>query len=158
MPGSGKTSVGKKLQWLSARRCVDTDEMIEKEYGKISEIFEKNGEEYFRNLETKTAEFLSKKDKLIISTGGGFVMREENVAFLKKNGKIFYLRAGLSSLLERVSGNDCRPLLRGDPEGKLKALIAERAPVYERVADHIVDTDGRTVADISKEILSFIGA
>jgi shikimate kinase len=132
--------------------------MIEKEYGKISEIFEKNGEEYFRNLETKTAEFLSQKDKLIISTGGGFVMREENVAFLKKNGKIFYLRAGLSSLLERVSGNDCRPLLRGDPEGKLKALIAERAPVYERVADHIVDTDGRTVADISKEILSFIGA
>jgi shikimate kinase len=156
MPGAGKTSVGKKLEWLSARRCVDTDEMIEKEYGKITEIFEKYGEGYFRNLETKTAEFLSQKDKLIISTGGGFMMREENVRLLKKNGKIFYLRAELSSLLERVSGNDNRPLLRGDPEGKLKALIAARDPVYERAADHIVDTDGRTVAAIAKEILSFM--
>jgi shikimate kinase len=156
MPGAGKTSVGKKLEWLSARRCVDTDEMIEKEYGKITEIFEKYGEGYFRNLETKTAEFLSQKDKLIISTGGGFMMREENVRLLKKNGKIFYLRAELSSLLERVSGNDNRPLLRGDPEGKLKVLIAERDPVYERAADHIVDTDGRTVAAIAKEILSFM--
>jgi shikimate kinase len=157
MPGAGKTSVGKKLEWLSARRCVDTDEMIEKEYGKISDIFAKYGEEYFRNLETKTAELLSQKDKLIVSTGGGFMMRAENVALLKKNGKIFYLRAGLPTLLERVSGNDCRPLLRGDPEGKLKELIAARAPVYERAADHIVDTDGRTLADIAKEILSYMG-
>jgi shikimate kinase len=84
------------------------------------------------------------------------MMREENVRLLKKNGKIFYLRAELSSLLERVSGNDNRPLLRGDPEGKLKVLIAERDPVYERAADHIVDTDGRTVAAIAKEILSFM--
>jgi shikimate kinase len=156
MPGAGKTSVGKKLEWLSARRCVDTDEMIEREYGKISDIFAKYGEGYFRDLETKTAESLSQKDKLIVSTGGGFMMREENVRFLKQNGKIFYLRAGLSTLLERVSGNDNRPLLRGDPEGKLKELIATRAPVYERVADHIVDTDGRTVAEIAKEILSYM--
>lgn len=156
MPGAGKTSVGKKLEFLSGKKCVDTDEMIEEKYGKINDIFASRGEAYFRNLESETAEKISLRDNLIVSTGGGFMMREKNVAHLKKNGKIFFLRARLETLAERVSGNDARPLLKGGAEKKLQELIAVRTPVYERAADYIIDTDGKKIADIAAEILSFM--
>lgn len=157
MMGVGKTSVGKKLEWLSGRKCVDTDEIIVEKYGKIADIFQNYGEEYFRNLETETAEKLSVKDNLIISTGGGLVMREKNVELLKKNGKIFFLRASLSTLLSRVSVNDSRPLLKEGAEKKLRELMPVRTPVYEKAADYIIDTDNRTVAEIAQEILSCMG-
>lgn len=153
MMGAGKTSVGRKLQFLTGRQCVDTDDIIVEKYGKISDIFENYGEAYFRNLETQTAEILAGKDNLIVSTGGGFVLREENVNFLKRNGKIFYLRARLSTLVERVGDGDSRPLLRDGAEKKLAQLMVTRAPVYERVADYIVDTDGKTVTGVAQEIL-----
>ncbi len=157
MMGVGKTSVGKKLEWLSKRVCVDTDELIVQKHGKIADIFERYGEEYFRNLETETAEKLSKRDNLIISTGGGLVMREKNVELLKKKGKIFFLRATLDTLLSRVTVNDSRPLLKENAENKLRQLISTRTPVYEAAADYIIDTDNRSVADIAQEILSLMG-
>lgn len=154
MMGVGKTSVGKKLEWLSGRKCVDTDEIIVRQYGKIADIFERYGEPYFRDLETQTAEQLSEKDNLVISTGGGLVLRQKNVELLKKNGKIFFLRASLDTLVSRVSVNDSRPLLKEGAEKKLRELIPVRTPVYEAAADYIIDTDHRTVADIAQEILS----
>lgn len=157
MMGVGKTSVGKKLEFLSKRKCVDTDEIIEEKYGKITDIFEQKGEPYFRDLETEVAKMLGKKDNLIVSTGGGLVMRSENVAYLKENGKIFFLRAKIETLLERVAGNNARPLLKDGAEKKLKELIPVRTPVYEGAADHIIDTDGRTVADVAAEILLYMG-
>lgn len=154
MMGAGKTSVGKKLAFLTGRQCVDTDEMIVEKYGKISDIFEKYGEAYFRNLETQTAQALSVRDGLVVSTGGGFVLREENVTCLKKSGKIFYLRATLPTLLKRVGQDDSRPLLKDGAEKNLTRLLELRAPIYERVADCIIDTDGKTVAEVAQEILN----
>lgn len=155
MMGVGKTSVGKKLEFLSKRRQVDTDEMIVERYGNIAQIFATKGEQYFRDLETEMAKLLSEKDGLIISTGGGFVLREQNAEYLKKNGKIFFLRAKLDTLVGRVSGNNDRPLLMDGAEKKLRELMPVRTPIYEKVADHIIDTDGRTIADIANEILMY---
>ncbi|MBR7100475.1 MAG: shikimate kinase [Clostridia bacterium] len=155
MMGVGKSTVGKKLQWLSGKTCVDTDLLIVQKHGQISEIFEKYGEEHFRNLETQTVQSLAKRDNLIISTGGGLVLREQNVSLLKEKGKIFFLRASLQTLLSRVTVNAARPLLSLGAEQKLRSLLPVRTPVYERVADYIIDTDERTVDDIAREILSY---
>lgn len=154
MMGVGKTSVGKKLEFLTKSKCVDTDEMIVEKHGKISDIFANYGEKYFRDLETEVAEKLSKTDNLIIATGGGFVLRKENADFLKQNGKIVFLRAKLETLLSRVACNDSRPLLKEGAEKKLKELLPVRTPIYESVADYILDTDGKTVSEIANEILN----
>lgn len=154
MMGAGKTSVGQAIAALSGRRFADTDALIEEKYGKITYIFAQRGEGYFRDLETETARELSAADGLVVATGGGFVLRAENCEFLKKNGKIFFLRAQLPTLLARVEGDTSRPLLQGGAEKKLRELLPVRTPVYERAADYIVDTDGRGVEDIAREILS----
>ena len=154
MMGAGKTSVAQSLARLSGRRAVDTDALIEEKYGKITDIFAAHGEAYFRDLETETARALSAWDDLVIATGGGFVLRQENCDLLKKKGKIFFLRARLETLLARVAGDASRPLLAGGAEKKLRELLPVRTPVYERAANYIVDTDGRGVEDIAREILS----
>ena len=154
MMGAGKTSVGQAIAALSGRRFADTDALIEEKYGKITDIFAQRGEGYFRDLETETARELSAADGLVVATGGGFVLRAENCGLLKKNGKIFFLRAQLPTLLARVEGDTSRPLLQGGAEEKLRELLPVRTPVYERAANYIVDTDGRGVEDIAREILS----
>ncbi|MDE6059549.1 MAG: shikimate kinase [Clostridia bacterium] len=153
MMGAGKSTVGFQLARLAGKKWVDTDYLIEKRYGKISDIFASRGEAYFRALETDTVRSLSQKDGLVISTGGGLVMREENCALLKENGKIVFLRAKLQTLLSRVKLDGTRPLLKeGNVEEKLTALLEERMPVYERVSDLIVDTDGKKKYEIAREI------
>lgn len=156
MPASGKTSVSRALSKLTGREVYDTDEKIVEKYGAISEIFENYGETAFRNLETEEVKNASALDNLIISTGGGCVLREVNVAFLKTNGKIVYLRTSLQTLLSRVNGDSTRPLLKGGAEEKMKKLFAERTPVYESISDEIIDTDGKTVEEIASGIAELI--
>ena len=91
MMGAGKTTVGIKIAETVGLRWYDTDDVIVENHGKISDIFKRYGEEYFRKLETETVAKLSKKDGLVISVGGGLVLKEENVELLKRNGKIVYL-------------------------------------------------------------------
>ncbi len=151
MPGAGKSTVGRALAEISERQLVDIDAEIEKKYGPIPAIFDSHGEEYFRALETEEVRALG--EGLIVSTGGGLVLREENVALLKERGKLIYLRTGLETLIGRVRGDTSRPLLRGDPAERLKLQLAARKETYERVADLTVDTDGRTPAEIARGIL-----
>ena len=105
MMGAGKTTVGIKIAEKLGRRWYDTDEVITQQYGKISDIFEDKGEEYFRGLETQTVKSLSAETDLVISVGGGLVLRAENVELLKQNGKIFFLRAKKQTLLARLQGD-----------------------------------------------------
>ena len=98
MMGSGKTTVSLALSKLLGWERLDTDERIVDRYGNITDIFEKQGEGYFRELETQICAELSQKDRLVISTGGGLVLRKENVELLKKNGVLVYLRAGIPTL------------------------------------------------------------
>ena len=129
MPGSGKSTVGKLLD-IEGFAFVDTDAEIEKRCGcTIRELIETKGEAYFRNLETEVIREVSSGSGLIISTGGGAILREENVRCLKRNGKLFFLNADLS----RLQATDSRPL--SDTYEKLAKLYAERRRIYQETAD-----------------------
>lgn len=159
MMGAGKTSVGVRIAELTGRRWYDTDQMIVDRHGNISDIFEYYGEEYFRRLESSIVKELSEKDHLIISTGGGLVLKRENNELLQANGKIVFLRASLETLAERLHVDDSRPLLQsrsGILSEKLAELLRVRTPVYEHVADFIVDVDGKTVDETAREVIDTV--
>ena len=156
MMGVGKSSVGVRVAERTGRMWYDTDVVISDRHGRISDIFEFYGEAHFRALETEIVRELSARDGLVISTGGGLVLKPENNELLKKNGKIFFLRASFETLLKRVRADETRPLLKntGKTAETLGKLLKERTPVYEHVADYIIDTDGRTVQEIADEIVA----
>lgn len=156
MMGVGKSSVGIRISELTGKRWYDTDIVISDRHGTISDIFEFYGEAHFRSLETDVVRELVESDNLIISTGGGLVLKYENNEILKRNGKIFFLRASFEALLSRVRADESRPLLKdtGKMAEKLRELLNERTPVYEHVADYIVDTDGKTVDEVAREVIA----
>ena len=156
MMGAGKTTIGIKIAELTGRRWYDTDGCIVDKHGKISDIFEYYGEAHFRRLETDIVKELSQKDGLIISSGGGLVLKKENNEMLQKNGKIVFLRAGLETLAKRLKVDGERPLLQTSTENirdRLARLLKERTPIYEHVSDLIVDVDGKTPEEIAKEVV-----
>ena len=132
MPGSGKSTVGKCIA-LDGFTFVDTDSEIEKRCGcTIKELIARKGETYFRDLETQVIYDISKETCQIISTGGGAILREENVKSLKQNGKLFFLDANLN----RLQATDDRPL--SDTVEKLRKLYDERIGIYRKTADVVV--------------------
>ena len=159
MMGCGKTAVGKVLAQALSYAWVDTDELIVSRYGDITDIFKEKGVSYFRDLETETVKALAQKDRLVISTGGGIVLKAENIFLLKEKGKIVYLRARKETLVGRLQGDDTRPLLQtGEPlDEKIERLLKERGEIYEDIADVTVDVDKKTPEEIVKEILLRIG-
>lgn len=132
MPGSGKSTVGRLLN-LEGFEFVDTDAEIEKRCGyTIKELISEKGEAYFRDLESEVIRDVSMESCRIISTGGGAILREQNVKHLKQNGKLFFINAELSRLI----ATDDRPL--SDTKDKLYKLYAERINIYQSTADVIV--------------------
>ena len=161
MMGAGKTTIGIKIAELTGRRWYDTDGVIVDRHGKISDIFEYYGEAHFRKIETEIVKDLAQKDGLVISTGGGLVLKKENNALLQENGKIVFLRASVETLAKRLKVDGERPLLQTSTENlrdRLERLLKERAPVYEHVADFAVDVDGKTPETIAEEIIALINA
>ena len=159
MMGVGKTTVGVKIAEKTGRRWYDTDGIIVDRHGKISDIFEYYGEEHFRAIETEIVKELSQMNDLVISTGGGLVLKEENDVLLKAGGKIVFLRASEETLLSRLAGDTTRPLLNDRTEtlrARLRELLVERTPVYESVADCIVDVDGKTPDEIADEVVKAV--
>ena len=152
MPGCGKTTVI-NLCKQTGKEVWDTDEYIESLHGKISDIFAEFGEEHFRKLETEAVREICKNDNCYISTGGGCVMREENVRLFKESGTIVYLKAGIGTLLKRLEDDNSRPLLVGNKEERLTELLNKRALVYENVSDIVIDTDGLTPQEVLENIL-----
>lgn len=152
--GTGKTTISRRLSKLYGMKSVDVDRLIaEREGLSISEIFELHGEEYFRVLETKLLEELESRHNTVVSCGGGAALRAQNVAAMKRIGRIVLLDASPETVLERVKRNDNRPLLRGRKtiEG-ISELMNERMPRYEAAADIIIQTDGKSLDDICHEI------
>ena len=157
MMGAGKTTIGIKIAELTGRRWYDTDGVIVDKHGKISDIFEYYGEAHFRKLETETVRELVKMDNLVLSTGGGLVLKSENNALLKANGEIVFLRASFETLSKRLIVDGTRPLLQTSTESisdRLEKLMKERAPIYEHVADYVVDVDGKTPEELAREIVA----
>lgn len=154
--GAGKTSVGDCYAREYGLTLIDTDQSIETAAGMtISRIFETQGEEAFRRLETGVLEdLLAHADHSIISVGGGLPLREENRALLKKLGRVVYLDVSPESVADRL-GEDVsdRPmLLGGDVEAKIRGLLSARRPVYLGVSHVVVDVNGRRVEEIVEEI------
>lgn len=156
MPGAGKTFIGEKLAKLLVQfSYIDTDAEIEKRMTmKISDIFEKFSEKYFRELEKNIIEELSKSKNKIISIGGGAFQNEENIKALKKNGIIFYLQASPTEIYERIKNETQRPLLRGikQPKQKLKNMLNNREKNYLK-ADITIQTDKRPAYTILDNII-----
>ena len=144
MPGSGKTTIGKALAEKTGREFIDTDEMIVASHGVISDIFAEKGEEFFRMVETEKVKEASLKNGVIISTGGGAVLKKENVWALKQNGTIFFLNRPL----EDIMPTDDRPLSR-DYEA-LKKRFEERYDIYTSSADYEIHVDGRVENAVSR--------
>jgi len=137
MPGSGKSAVGKILAEKTGKPLADTDQLIVRNAGKpIPDIFREDGEPAFRSLESGIIRELSKQGGQVISTGGGAVLRPENVTALRQNGRLFWLDRNPDDLVP----TDDRPL--ADTEAKMKQLYIEREPVYRAAADEIIPVRG----------------
>ena len=153
--GCGKSSIAVKLSYRLKQPVTDMDRWIEKKQGKtISEIFEQEGEEAFRRMETDALRQLKETAKnQVISAGGSAPVREENRVLMKEIGKVIYLRAKPETLYERVKEDKSRPLLQcEDPLERIRTLLSQRREAYEAAADLIVDVDDKNFGQILYEI------
>jgi shikimate kinase len=155
--GTGKTAVGRELSRLLSMQLVDVDAEIEAgQKMTINEMFQRLGEKYFRDLETETIRRVAAGKNLIISTGGGAVLREENMEALRENGIVFCLDAHPETILKRTNRSENRPLLRTeDPMAKIKELMNFRRPFYKK-AGMLIDTEGKTPLQIAEEIVETV--
>lgn len=155
--GTGKTEVGKEIARLLGVRFIDIDTEIEKtEKMTIKEIFKLFGEQRFREIETEMIKKISGYKDLVISTGGGAVLKQGNMDALKKNGVIVLLTATPETILERTGNNKDRPLLFVEnPLERIKELLDFRKPFYEK-ADIMIDTEDKTPLQIAEEIINKI--
>lgn len=155
--GAGKTTVAGLLAEAWGVGVRDTDADIEAAEGRaIADIFVDSGEDHFRELEiAAVAEALAGHDG-VLALGGGAVLDESTRALLAGHTVVF-LRVGLSDAVKRVGLGSGRPLLLGNVRGRIKALLDERTPIYESLATVVVDTDGRSPADVADEIRKALG-
>lgn len=158
--GSGKTTIGRQLSSSLEKKFIDTDLFIESRTGvNISTIFELEGEEGFRLRETNLLNDLLKQSDLIIATGGGIVLKDENRKILKKLGMVIYLRAHINDLVKRLKSDKNRPLIQNvDLTNKLETLYTQRDALYESVADCIIDTRSKKIKEIQNEIMEIISS
>jgi shikimate kinase len=156
MMGAGKSSVGRCLQRRTGLARLDTDEMVAAQFGiSIPEIFEKHGEDKFRHAEMELIRKLAPDRPAIITTGGGIVLRKENVDLLKQLGTVVWLCADEGMLFERASRRNDRPLLQKEnPRAVFSKLFREREPLYAAAADLRIDTSGKTHDEVSEMILN----
>jgi shikimate kinase len=153
--GAGKSAVGRQLARLLHLDFVDSDEEIEARTGvDIPFIFEKEGEAGFRKREARVIDDLSKRDGVVLATGGGAIMDPQNRNHLGARGFVIYLHTSVDQQLSRTRRGRERPLLADDdPRAVLELLMASREPLYREIADLTVDTDGRKVRAVANEIL-----
>jgi shikimate kinase len=158
MMGMGKSVVGKALEQKTGLPRFDTDEIISsKSKMPITEIFSTHGEEHFRNLETETLRSMSLEEPAIIVTGGGIVLRAENMDLLRQLGTVVWLDADEATLRTRIRGLSDRPLLQtANPRAALSELLAAREPLYRRAADLRVDVSQKNTQQIAELILENI--
>jgi shikimate kinase len=156
--GTGKSLVGKVLEQRTRFRRFDTDEIISlKLKMPIEKIFSIHGEEHFRELETETLRSLSAEERAIIVTGGGIVLRSENVDLLKRLGAVVWLDADEATLRTRIHRLSDRPLLRtANPEATVSELLQARESLYRNAADLRVDISQKNPEQIAELILKNI--
>lgn len=156
--GTGKTAVGKELARALRMKFINTDDLIEEESKlTIPQIFDKFGEEHFRQIEREMVARVSNLDNYVISTGGGVVLDPDNIQDLKRNGIVVCLKASPDAILKRTSSEKHRPLLEGaKPKEKIEKLLSYREPYYSISADYTIDTSSPPVDKIVAEIIKYL--
>ena len=149
--------VGSRLAQLLKKRVISTDNLIEKrERRSIAEIFRDSGEPYFRKLEKAVVQEISQEEDVIIDCGGGVPLDAGNMERLKRNFTVVYLRASAEFIFENLKRTKKRPLLDvPDPQAKIKELLEKREPFY-READIVLDTNNKSIEQISEDILKIL--
>jgi shikimate kinase len=157
--GTGKTTVARELASRLGYESVDADDIVEEAVGlSIAEIFAKSGEAGFRELESQAIEALVGKRRTVIGLGGGAVLREDNrLAIREAGGSVVWLTASVPTILVRLAADTTtasrRPNLTNSGGGEeVEALLAARTPLYRDCATLIVDTEGKSAADVAEEI------
>ena len=152
--GAGKSTIGKQLAARTGKQFMDSDREIEQRTGvTIDLIFEIEGEQGFRERETKIIDELTENSGIVLATGGGVVLSPHNRECLKQRGTVVYLNTTPEVLHQRTANDQNRPLLQTDDKfGRLKELLAERDPLYRETADLILDTEGLSTKQIVNKI------
>ena len=153
--GTGKTTISNALGYITGMPVVDIDKYIEEQENmSISDIFEKNGEEYFRKLETKALEDMQINAGKIVSCGGGVVLKDENIEIMKEAGRTVLLTAEPKTIYDRICENKDRPLLNNHMTVEyIEKMIADREKRYQKAAQVSIATDGKSRVEICGEIL-----
>jgi len=156
--GAGKSSVGKELARRLGGMVLDTDEHVENQTTtSVAEIFAAQGEETFRRYELVALEHAIVARYLVVATGGGIVTTQEALEILKHHHGVVFLDVSLEVALDRVRGDDhVRPLLSGDDEAAMKAIMDQRRPLYEEAADLTVVTNNRSIEQITDAIMTWV--
>ena len=155
MPGSGKTTVGRQLARRLGLPFFDSDHVIEERLGcTIRDFFAREGEAAFRDVEAQVLAELARAGNAVLATGGGAVLREENRRVLHEGGQVIYLRSSPEELHRRLRNDTQRPLLQvADPLAKLRALYAERDPLYREAAHFHIETGRPSVPTLVNMVL-----
>ena len=159
MMGCGKSTVGKRLAAALDRPFIDADRELERRLGvPIPTIFELEGEEGFRRRESALIEELTRRPGLVLATGGGVVLREENREALRGRGVVIYLVAALPELWMRLRHDRQRPLLSTpNPRQRIAELLEQRDPLYRQTAHHLVTTGRQPVEAVVTDIIETLG-
>ena len=154
--GAGKTSVGRQLAKAMNCEFLDSDKEIENRTGvNIPTIFDIEGESGFRTREQQMIDELTQRDGIVLATGGGAILAEENREWLQQRGTVIYLSASVEQLFKRTRRDRNRPLLQTDnPKQRIEELLEIRDPLYRQTADLILDTDGHSVSWVVDQTLA----
>lgn len=155
--GTGKSSVGVRLASALSASFVDTDQEIERKVQMtIKELFQVQGEEVFRTMETNLLkEYEYNLSNAVLSTGGGMPLRAENAKLLRHIGDVIFLKTSKEVTYQRVKHDTTRPLLQcANPIEAIEQMLKIREPIYEECANFVVETDGKSIEDLVNEILS----
>ena len=154
--GTGKSTVGKVLARRLHRDLVSTDaEIVRRAKLSVPEIVKQFGWDHFRDLESAVCRDFAAQERLIIDTGGGAILRPENVDVLRRTGTLIWLTATVETITRRIGGDTQRPSLTGTKSftEEIRDVLTERIPKYQAAAHHVVPTDGASTAQVAERIL-----
>ena len=156
--GSGKSTIGKAVAKSLKLTFRDTDTEIEKiEKMPVSQIFLDKGEEYFRSVEKKVLRQELLSDETILALGGGAPLSMDAQSALRaSSSKVFYLDISLASVAPRIGFNRDRPLLLTNPRGQWQTLMEQRRPIYESIADLVIDVNHKSEREVVREVLEVL--
>lgn len=155
MRGAGKTTIAKLLSKKLHKEVIETDDLVAKKAKTtIAKIVATFGWDYFRNLESEVIQEICKQDNIIISCGGGVVVKPKNIDALKQNGKIFWLQISVAALLKRIGNDKKRPSLTGRPQKEdMEIVLKQRFDLYKNAADKIIDTEKLSKKEVAEKII-----